>query len=920
MLHIALACLIVLWVAEGATGERCQGAEFYVLPNGRDYRGTLNVTSSGIPCQKWSSQIPHAHETLYPDPSLGIGDNNFCRNPFGDATVGCFTMSPDVAYESCDIGAPCAATAAPTQSTLVYSIPDQTTVPFGTYLCVSCNGACDIYYTLDGSVPSRTHGNLYEHCFVLLTAVRVRSVAYTIGGSILIGDKQYNVGPQVTSGTLFPPPGLYTAPVMLFVRNGTSVLQANLFVPGALSPVAVGVSGLWLSTSGYVAAVVNGTLVAYGQYNFSIPDPQPPVIFPSSGTFFGGVRCLLFPLPRVAAVYVAFNQSSYVEWTLEYIALSLVGTTSVHVKAVYFDGTESTAVFSLSVVSDPAAACVPPPGTYTSIINVSCTAPSGAASIVPQWLNASPRPFVLLSDPGQYNLTVLFSDDTGFITTESVLYTLTPQSLPVPEVQPCGGAFAFLGAALSVQASGGSLQLAAQPGGNATMSNDRVYVTVATPSIVTLLARSNPINDTMLSSSLTTNCTFEFYGSGPYSTSSFQTSVAVDLSALASCLSLTSVAALQSTQVGVNMVVAVPSLPMQLVSTYNERLRYCLQLQGPTMDVFSAVTQFRVSSNTTTVGLPVRVSVDGVRLCDSAIKMVRDVFSCGDIGTLLAWGSDCASSTFIPAAAGSYRLCAISGGQSYGVPGPILTVATSRSSAAVVPCGGLVVTSLSASINAADGTLISVNGGPWYSAATLTIDRTNLPAVVTAANGAATVTCIFFGRSSLPEGLAYDATPLGGEVSIIFNGNVTSNSPLVMSVRSSNCSSPPTTVVSATSLSTSTVKPDDNIAGALPDFPVVCLSNAEWSVEVPPSGLVLSSILLMMVPSVLCSSGYAFQNATCACTTNDNSYSACASSLNIAPQDDVNSPTWVRVLMLVLYAAALVAVWIVFKGRTGKES
>ena len=45
-----------------------------------DYRGTINVTMSGLPCQKWTEQTPHQHSRVPENyPNSGVGDHNYCR-------------------------------------------------------------------------------------------------------------------------------------------------------------------------------------------------------------------------------------------------------------------------------------------------------------------------------------------------------------------------------------------------------------------------------------------------------------------------------------------------------------------------------------------------------------------------------------------------------------------------------------------------------------------------------------------------------------------------------------------------------------------------------------------------------------------------------------------------------------------------
>ncbi|XP_070570506.1 low-density lipoprotein receptor-related protein 2-like isoform X2 [Ptychodera flava] len=81
--------------------------ECYTVHGGMDYRGTVNHTSRGIPCQRWSEQTPHQHNY---SPELvqdqGLGDHNYCRNPgqaHGQLRPWCYTTDPDVVWQHCDV-------------------------------------------------------------------------------------------------------------------------------------------------------------------------------------------------------------------------------------------------------------------------------------------------------------------------------------------------------------------------------------------------------------------------------------------------------------------------------------------------------------------------------------------------------------------------------------------------------------------------------------------------------------------------------------------------------------------------------------------------------------------------------------------------------------------------------------------------
>jgi hypothetical protein len=70
-----------------------------------DYRGTVNVTGDGKPCQRWDSQTPHGHNDIpWAHPNDGL-DGNYCRNPDGQWTsrAWCYTTDPDTLYGLCDV-------------------------------------------------------------------------------------------------------------------------------------------------------------------------------------------------------------------------------------------------------------------------------------------------------------------------------------------------------------------------------------------------------------------------------------------------------------------------------------------------------------------------------------------------------------------------------------------------------------------------------------------------------------------------------------------------------------------------------------------------------------------------------------------------------------------------------------------------
>ncbi|XP_036388835.1 hepatocyte growth factor-like protein [Megalops cyprinoides] len=68
---------------------------------GEDYRGKINETTSGIPCQHWDKQEPHQHP-FFPQTYECKGlEENYCRNPDGSEAPWCFTSVPEMRTALC---------------------------------------------------------------------------------------------------------------------------------------------------------------------------------------------------------------------------------------------------------------------------------------------------------------------------------------------------------------------------------------------------------------------------------------------------------------------------------------------------------------------------------------------------------------------------------------------------------------------------------------------------------------------------------------------------------------------------------------------------------------------------------------------------------------------------------------------------
>ncbi|XP_067915294.1 hepatocyte growth factor-like [Heterodontus francisci] len=68
---------------------------------GESYRGTMNTTPSGIPCQRWDLQYPHHHNFTPENYKCKDLNKNYCRNPDGAEAPWCFTTDPEIRVAYC---------------------------------------------------------------------------------------------------------------------------------------------------------------------------------------------------------------------------------------------------------------------------------------------------------------------------------------------------------------------------------------------------------------------------------------------------------------------------------------------------------------------------------------------------------------------------------------------------------------------------------------------------------------------------------------------------------------------------------------------------------------------------------------------------------------------------------------------------
>ncbi|XP_065056519.1 agrin-like isoform X1 [Rhopilema esculentum] len=71
---------------------------------GKEYRGIVSTTTSGLKCQRWDSQVPHKHIKTSANYIHAGLFQNYCRNPDGEPEgPWCYTNSSEVRWEYCHV-------------------------------------------------------------------------------------------------------------------------------------------------------------------------------------------------------------------------------------------------------------------------------------------------------------------------------------------------------------------------------------------------------------------------------------------------------------------------------------------------------------------------------------------------------------------------------------------------------------------------------------------------------------------------------------------------------------------------------------------------------------------------------------------------------------------------------------------------
>lgn len=452
ILKAVLFAACVIAAAHAQTGP-CVGPEAYRQSDGRDYRGFVNTTISGIPCQKWSSQTPHGHGTIVPDVINGIGDDNYCRNPTGASFAGCYTMDINVRFERCDIGRPCTTPITRPPNSVSFSPSSGAEIEDGMSITLTClPKPCEMFYTLDGSEPTiqSTRYTRPVGTPASLGPFLLKSLTVFNDGTQAIERANYikRAAVVTTVANLYPPATVvYPKPVLVSVLTTDPSVPIFIFLQNDAIPREYN-GPFWVYATTAVTAVV-GDNVLSSTYVVET-SPRLPAFYPTSGTFYGSLQVVFIPTVSREEFYVRINGKNWERIESNSLTISSVGKTTLEVQSISVDFPASaieSAIYTIAPTSPPK--CSPESGTYSSDVLVSCTIGNSSVPVEQLCISlekdtqmqCTDTSQITLDAPGVYVVSATYYDAKFNPQLSMYTYNMVPRQLDKATVVPCGGNF-----------------------------------------------------------------------------------------------------------------------------------------------------------------------------------------------------------------------------------------------------------------------------------------------------------------------------------------------------------------------------------------------------------------------------------------------------------------------------------------------
>ena len=913
-----LVLVLIAVLLQPVFGQRCLSSEAYFISDGRDYRGSVNVSASGAACLHWSEQ----HDLQVPNPSLGLlpGDNS-CRNPFGLAAPFCFTSSGGVPYQLCNVGPPCPYVQP--QPYLMF-VPSSPSIPAGTFVSIACfPQPCQIYFTLDGTVPMVGVSPSFQHAFAVTSSTTVSAVGVLLSGASLTASQLFTViVPPPLPAVFFPDPmTVFYAPVFVTLRGFPSGFSVEIFVNG--SGTGFSYTGpFWLASSASVVAVFNRSQTLVAAYTILSPTPMPPNIFPSSGgVFIGGVKVLVYRPQAVQLLEASINGSAWLPLPEPAYLISSAGFTTFAVRATFLGGLVSaTSLGNYTVFPALPPVCVPSSAAvYTTPTNVSCSDPAGKPLKLTLNGMLLPQSTWLLNLPGTYSIGASYTDDGGFDRSVVLQYVLAAVPLPTPSIFPCAGMFL------------GPLIVTVAVGSPAT-SNWQLVTSLNGSGPVFRASISGPITamlksfDPMFLDSDVASCSLGISTTGGAASSPtlrVRNAMPTMLADVGRCLLLAApeLYIRIGLPVGPYVLVNIVNVSDWFAAMYDSKLEQCLAAAQPqaAARIYSLVTGYTPLLDSVLVGSVAQVQIIGSGLTTATYRVVRAEYDCNDIGAPLGTCSDkmvcSASLSFV----GLYAICANCGDGFYKVPGGTFlnftsSVATMKAPT-VMPCGGPVSRAVLVALDSSPGVMYSINGSVWAVAPPSLLVAA--PSILTVRSAAGVQTaCSFFTASADTLFSAYSLVfPASGGLRIGLQGSAALDAAVAVQVaRSATCNDTMPLFAVYVTMGTSGWIADGALSLPSPSRDVTSLYVCVLGQPMAPTNVMLSPLALSTVPCAASATGCYRDVPTC--VAGDMRLSLCGPAATAPPTDYTFMLKW---LLLAAYVVAVVIIFLNWRSSSSKE-
>ncbi|KAG5502776.1 hypothetical protein JKF63_04544 [Porcisia hertigi] len=724
-------------------GSTCgRSAEAYYLPDGQDYRGTVNMTESGILCKMWPSQGLQIG-AIPVDPATAVGNHGYCRNANGLERPGSFAATPGGGYEFCTIGPVRTGSPSTTPTVLFWPLSGAIMVADGSHI-----------YALGVEAFASETSPAHTHPLLLNVSTSVNAYVVYEAAQPLRARARHTVASTATDAPssirfISTDSIVYNQPIFVELQGITSATQVLLYRNEDPTNPTVYTGGAFrLKKSTDIVAVVSRRHLLFARYRLNITAP-PLNVYPPSGTYVGGVNVLVSDPQPPATYYMYVNRS--IEWKPLSTLLfkwTAVGTSELDFRALHVQGITSMERVVYTVLPASPAIIRPDPSmVYHRPVNVTCTAPLGAAVPLSVYRDTAMQDAVvehvfsvILGEPGAYTVTCSYADD--LLTTHTSSAALQIVAVPMQRLTctpPCGVEFPAIALSLRTELKASNLL----PGALATSwsvcvsatRGARIPVVTRSPDADTVFVyevfHSEPIQkptamevyvtahslDPLEADSPQTTCAYILYslGASPArvftaipkcATAGSPTSSACIVAVkreLVSCLHFYSTELLSMDALGPIAVMHIRGLTEAITSDVYTRMGACLAdlqrlgvlsiLHNETSGENVLATSWHVATPThmateVYTGVPITVNVVGFRADAGMYHLVRNGYSCEDVGVLpetvpgvSAYAAAATGSSRIPLSTnnsihltfrvpiqGQYRLCGYVSGALYEVP------------------------------------------------------------------------------------------------------------------------------------------------------------------------------------------------------------------------------------------------------------